>query len=805
MEKKQLNFNAPLLSVRKSGPILRPSEKVNKKSNPTRQHSLPIKNSEWELGEVTKPAAVPFLWEQIPGRPKGEGDGRTESPKRSSSAPRLPPGRVTDVRRNSGERPSDQNTYKFQWRNSGERANDQNMYKSQWHNSGERPIDQNIYKTQSEVYPLNDHAALVESLRESIYANGESDLESIDDAYSDALDALSRAESLSLNCSVSGLSGSEVPNVKPSGTFLVDQQTRDFMMSRFLPAAKAVVVEIPQYIPRKQSKSAEQTKLPLVADHTKQVKRVTADEKKPLLDQSRSNIFLSNTRYIEDAKSEADDNEHDNHGNDSGIRRGKLLGKAWGFFPRLCVKKSLCLLNPVPAMKPKTQVPKSPSIDVSRFTRKAYSGPLEKPTWDPSNKKRFHSGVLSRELHHVDTRVSETNQLSYSSASYRAGGLSPCRPFRSGGISPYRSSRPQSPFSKGASFLGMPREVDSHTRSQSPFSKGASFLGMPKEVENLTRSQSPFSKERGFLSMPKEVESLTRSKSPFSKKASVLHMPKEVENLARPQSPFGKGARFLGMPKPVENLTTQKYSLNDMKCSNSLDAPAPRIYKKEAVSSSNVAEKTLYIDSVNSVYPVQDSTTTLEDPKLVNSSSGNLQTLARNRRKENFPNNSYSEEALSLDVINGGTNAAESKSSPLQDKVLASAACIPKVRGTVDGHEDSKMDQCVNQESRMDYNNNQPEEQTNPSADSLQSPQPPPLPKSPSESWLWRTVPSIHLHNPFSLLQRGNHYQSKKLSQNASATGTTWETIVKTSNVHYDLGRYTEEPNPHIAHKQDRR
>lgn len=384
MEKKQLNFNAPLLSVRKSGPILGPSEKVNKKSDPIRQHSLPIKNCEWELGEVTKPAAVPFLWEQIPGRPKGEeGNGQTENPERSSSAPRLPPGRLTDVRRNSGDRPTDHNSFKFQWRNSGERAIDQNMYKLQGHNSDERPHDQNTHKPQSQVYPLNDHAALLESLRESIYTNGESDSESIDEAYSDALDALSQAESLSLNCSVSGLSGSEVPNVKPSGTFLVDQQTRDFMMSRFLPAAKAVVVEIPQYVPRKQSRSAEQTKLPLVADLTKQVKKVTADERKPLLvDQYRSNIILSNTRYIEDdAKNEADDDEHDdNHGNNSGIRRGKLLGKAWGFFPRLCVKKSLCLLNPVPALKPKIQVPKSPSIDVSRLTRKAYSGPLDKVT-----------------------------------------------------------------------------------------------------------------------------------------------------------------------------------------------------------------------------------------------------------------------------------------------------------------------------------------------------------------------------------------------------------------------------------------
>ncbi|KAI5657362.1 hypothetical protein M9H77_26155 [Catharanthus roseus] len=787
MEKKQLNFNAPLLSVRKSGPLFGSSDKVNKKmlekSPPTSQHSLAIKNSEWELGEVTKPAAVPFLWEKIPGRPKGEGDGQIETPKRSSSAPRLPPGRVTDVRRYSGERPIDQNTYnKSQWRNSGERSVDQTTYKSQWRKSGERPIDQNFYRPQSEeVYPPTDHAALLESLRESIYANGESDVESMYDAYSDTPDTLSPAESLSLNCSISGLSGSEFPDVKPSGTFHVDQQTRDFMISRFLPAAKAMVIETPQYVPRKQSVSAEQMKLSLVVELKKQVKKVTTDEKKPLLDQHKSNLVLSNTRYVEDVKSEADDDKDDNHGNDRVNEHGKRLGKAWGFFPRLCVKKSLCLLNPLPALKSsKSQVPKSPGIDVSRLTRKAYSGPLDKPTWDSSHQKRFHSGVLPRELNRIETRASETNQLSYSSASYKAGGLSPCGPFRSGGISPYRNSRPQSPFSKGTSFLGMPKEVESLSRSQSPF-KGTSFLGMPKEVESHSRSQSPVRKGTSFLDMPKEDKSLTRR-----------------------QSPFDKGSSFFGTPKVVANLTSQKCSSNNKGC-NCLDAPPACAHKEETVSLSNVAEKTLYIDSVNSVKPVKNLAPS-EIAKLGNSSYKNLETLPRNRRKEYLPANANSSflEAASLDKINRRTKA-ELKSSVLEDTLSSSSACSSKFRGIADGYEDSKIYQSVNQEMKLDSINHQPEAQADPSVDTLQSPHPPPLPKSPSESWLWRTVPSVHLHNPFSLLQRGNHYHSKKTGQKASTNGTKWETIVKTSNVHHDLGRYSEELSPHIADKQDRR
>lgn len=63
---------------------------------------------------------------------------------------------------------------------------------------------------------------------------------------------------------------------------------------------------------------------------------------------------------------------------------------------------------------------------------------------------------------------------------------------------------------------------------------------------------------------------------------------------------------------------------------------------------------------------------------------------------------------------------------------------------------------------------------------SMLSPLPPPLPKSPSESWLWKTLPSIAL------------WHQKKQRSKESETGTKWETIVKTSNVRHDHARYSE-------------
>lgn len=59
----------------------------------------------------------------------------------------------------------------------------------------------------------------------------------------------------------------------------------------------------------------------------------------------------------------------------------------------------------------------------------------------------------------------------------------------------------------------------------------------------------------------------------------------------------------------------------------------------------------------------------------------------------------------------------------------------------------------------------------------------PPLLKSPSESWLYRTLPSIPSRSLFA---------PKKQSPKLSSHETKWETIVKSSNLRYDHVRYSE-------------
>jgi len=73
-----------------------------------------------------------------------------------------------------------------------------------------------------------------------------------DEACEDARDLLSRIESFFVSFSVSGLSGWDKQEVQTFGSFSSDhQQGRDFMIHRFLLAAKAMTFEASQYASKK--------------------------------------------------------------------------------------------------------------------------------------------------------------------------------------------------------------------------------------------------------------------------------------------------------------------------------------------------------------------------------------------------------------------------------------------------------------------------------------------------------------------------------------------------------------------------
>ncbi|KAA8515101.1 hypothetical protein F0562_018112 [Nyssa sinensis] len=674
MERKQLDFNAPLLSVRRFSSPAASSDgddrKVIEDSLPDRWNSLPLYKSDFELGEVTKPAAVPFMWEQIPGRPKGGSDARSQPLEESYNTPRLPPGRLLDVIKQISDKPSEY---------------------------------QNGISPQIEASSSNN-ATLSKSLNKGINGKGASELEIGADAYSDALEILSPTESFSLSCSLSGLSGYDGPDVKPSGTFSTNSQTRDFMMSRFIPAAKAMVLESPQYVSRKQLVALQQPK---------QVKKVVNGERRPLLEQFRSDIVPHDNQYMEDVESKDEDDECDDSGNKS--------AKACGVFPLFCLKNSLCLLNRVPGMKVRTCSLVSSASEVSRLTRTAYSGPqsqiLEKHTWDASCKKTSDSRVRLHELHEVDNKlISESNQLTYSSELHMTDESSQYRRPRDG-ISPYRNE------------------------------------------------------------------------------ASC------------------EGSGFLGVPEIRENVKANSFNWCNKDCNKFLDVASQRRYKQESGSMNPTVEKILYIDSVNIVESISSGA-----KALMVSSGKHFDTLVESRGMgKNIKAESLVQDKKFLNILEQGSNnnILKPKASGSVNADLPSIH-ISDLEHKVDRMEGLRPDQSLNQEPRslecskvhthgnLDMKNEhiiKADNQENSNIDLFQPPLPPPLPKSPSESWLWRTLPSISSQNSFSHSHShfGTQFHSKKQGPKISSTGTKWENIVKTSNLHYDHVRYSEELIPHVS------
>lgn len=334
MEDKQLDLNQPFLSVRRVSSTVVSSEaderKKADKSIP-KLPPLPVYKSELKSGPIRHPGAVPFLWEQTPGRPKDESNSQTKPPERPPVAPRLPPGRVSNVKLQASD--------KGPKGKAATRSQNGNFLSSSQDVS-------NLYKKNATHY---------ESSIEGTEDKGSSGSEEGDEAYLDALDTLSRSESSYMNCSVSSVSGLDGPNVKPSGTFSTDPQTRDFMMGRFLRAAKAMASETPQYGTRKQLVAREQSR---------QVNNVLSKDKRRPLNQYRRNAF---PHYAEEIYEEGS-----GYGADDYDGSENMSTTVCGLFPRFCVKSSFCLLNPVPGMKMQAQMPIS---SVNRMqTKSSYAG-----------------------------------------------------------------------------------------------------------------------------------------------------------------------------------------------------------------------------------------------------------------------------------------------------------------------------------------------------------------------------------------------------------------------------------------------
>ncbi|CAN4117587.1 unnamed protein product [Withania somnifera] len=348
MEDKQLKFNQPLLSVRRISPAMISQRDEKKKTEnffPTMTHP-PHYKSELKAGLVGKPGTVPFLWEQSPGKPKDESRPQTHLMEKPPTAPKLPPG----------------------WKLRNNQDFDQTG-KIQNAMPSCTFLDENVKKIES-----------FDSSKEMTQDKEKIESDDDDETYLDALDTLSRTESSFLNCSVNGLSGFDEPNAKQSGTSLINPQTKDFMMDRFLPAAKAMTSETSYYVRKKQ---------PPTQDQPKQLKNVINGDSQPQLRYGPSFTLYHSQAHDYKEEEESDEDCYDN---------GNLPTKICGLLPHFCLKRSFRLLNPLPAISVRTRIPTPPfsRTRTGSSSTASYSGTENESISDVSEKKSVAGSVTAQ-------------------------------------------------------------------------------------------------------------------------------------------------------------------------------------------------------------------------------------------------------------------------------------------------------------------------------------------------------------------------------------------------------------------------
>ncbi|XP_027346997.1 uncharacterized protein LOC113858514 isoform X2 [Abrus precatorius] len=615
MDEGKLNIDAPLMSVRRSSGAS-PSLTEAKRKTLERPQALPHFKPNVTLDQVTEPVAVPFNWEHIPGRPKDDGGSQSQPPREPSitPSPSFPLGKLINVAKEPLEKES----------------NIANKFRNP---------------------SISNSSSKVDCDREKKYEktkNVEEDDDYDNDVYSDALDILSPTEPLSMNCSVSGLDNLDA---NKCGTSSTDKQTQDFMMSRFLPAAKAMTIQPPQYASRKQ---------PVVVEQPREFTKLVREEKQSFVNRHITDIipYTAHCQEEEEEEEESEDETND---------YANISAKGCGLLPRLCVRNSLCLLNSVPGTKMGHQFTfysahEAGKTDKGSQNRSYRPAPAIKKAWDAIHKSKSSSG----DMHEVRKKwTSDSNRYTYSGELKHIGRLSPFRRSRAAaaGISPFRSKT-------------------------QPLFPEAMLLGDSKRVENINHS--------GKLKLPSRGHAST-------------------------QEVLTQGA------------------------------------KKISNSGSLAIEKTLYIDTASTVKLSCSNSSFLANTQRIDSVVGK----ERNSTVDSFQDMKH------LQALEENLDSQELNSMDANPSTLSS---MFHLMAKEDEDERLNKDQEINQESMSlqlvqssfdkdtAFNNKQivvADDSRKVSAEYVLHHLAPPLPKSPSESWLCRALPLVSSKNSFPYSNQG--------------------------------------------------
>ncbi|CAN8290867.1 unnamed protein product [Cochlearia groenlandica] len=396
----KLNFNTPLLSTRR---IYKTAVSVrrNKSYNFTHDdgsntnHSPPPPSvsglvSEFGLDHVNEPLSVTFTWEQAPGRSKGQDlTPRDSDATQQVLKPCLPPGKVVD-------------TIKC---------------------PVEKPIDGNLQSSKCRQVEESD------------------DNDDDDDVFSDARDMLSLKDSF-----ISGVSsgyGVVETTAKKKKTLYEDHQSRDYMLSRFLPAAKAM--EQPHYASnRKPSSFMSEPTIHLID---------LAPEEKRKAPKTYDESIVPPYYYHQD---NIDDEESDKGDIDDEVSSeyAYLSKRGCGMLPQQCFKESITMMNTIHGFKAK---PNNSSVTSTSHDQVKSSKAARLKSRFQSVKK-MALGSVSKQKPGGETQSPVHPSLvtipSRSSSPYRQ---SRC-------MSPYRNAGNSSPFRKETENMRAKR-LNSHIRN----------------------------------------------------------------------------------------------------------------------------------------------------------------------------------------------------------------------------------------------------------------------------------------------------------------------------------------------------
>lgn len=523
-----------------------------------------------------------------------------------------------------------------------------------------------------------------------------------DDSYSDEHYTLS-PDSCVLSCRVSGLSSFDGPDMKPSGTFSLDPQTRDFMMERFLPAAKAMCLEVPHYASRKQSVASEQLSTVEEEIHYGQ---------KSCLD-----------RYGSPYRGDVGKELHGIEDEDCDKTSDRPVGNS-ELMPDLSSKGSLCLSHLVQGMEAGKHFPKPADMINTNINKHAWiiqhKRDREMKLLERGDHDYKQFGTKSGQLNYSREKLLEPDELQLKQACARSGQLDYCRTSfetdgssfnrrsRDGGISPYRNLAPRSSF------------------------HGGGFLGVPKIVKNF--------------------------------------------KVDRPNS------------EGFNNFEEALYGQRN---------------RSSSVSGCPTVEKTVYIDSVNVAKAARSLSSSDTNVQIVSSDDNFKASGESQGKKVTATVGTYIQEIKPVNTT--GRAILKHKGTGHID-----ASYLRGQLGTMEGKQHSGFQQKpesfnsikppVDGSARIS-NEVAAEDEKKSGVSSTLSALQPPLPKSPSDSWLGRTLPTISSKNSHSYIRgqsplrrdRSPSPLKKETPVTPPTPGPKWETIVKTSKSHHDHVRYSQE------------